>query len=105
MTRRPTAPAGETSQVYAWLLAREEAAALAPGRSLPWSAEQPSYEGSEERLAALRAGEPVDVYVGTLPKWAREGVHVAALTYARINADGSVTFRRDARQFAVENGL
>lgn len=105
MTRRPTTPAGEISQVYAWLLAREEAAVLVPGGCLPWTPECASYTGNQERLAALRAGSPVDSYAGSLPRWARAGVSVTALTYARVDADGTLVLRQDGRQFAAENGL
>jgi hypothetical protein len=106
MTRRPSGLTSTTSELYAWLLAREEAAELAPGRALPWSPELPGYQGSAQRLAALRAGEAVTVYAGCLPKWAREGVPATPLTFVRVDADGGVELRDDgARLFADENGL
>ena len=51
----------QPSAVYAWLLAREEQANAQPGRSLGWTAEQPSRDGSQERLAAIRHHDTVDV--------------------------------------------
>jgi hypothetical protein len=55
------ASTGDTSQLYGWLKQREERAYWARGRTLAWTPEQPAYTGTDERLAALRCGEPVNV--------------------------------------------
>jgi hypothetical protein len=98
MTRRPDGPGN--SALYAWLTEREESeerAALARGFDTP---------GTATRLAALRAGEPVDVAVGDLPPWAREGEAAHWWRRATVTADGSVQFHNDdGSAWLAENGL
>ncbi|OBF59244.1 hypothetical protein A5756_06265 [Mycobacterium sp. 852002-53434_SCH5985345] len=96
---------GATSEAYRWLTEREQAAQAAPGRALAWTPDLPGYQGSEKRLNALRAGEPVTVFAGCLPRWARDGVRVTPLTYAEVSPDGAMTFSDDPRQFVAEHGL
>ena len=66
-------PGSGHSKLYDFLAAREEEAHQQPGYALPWTPEQPSYDGTPERLAAFCRGEPVDVPVSALPAWARPG--------------------------------
>ena len=59
MARAATVSLVRTAGVHAWLVDRERRARdVGP---LPWTPEQPAYHGSAERLAALQAGEPVDI--------------------------------------------
>ena len=57
-----------------------------------------------ERLAALRAGRPVTVNAGCLPRWARDGlgVPVTALTYLRVRADGGIELLDNGAQLFAE---
>jgi hypothetical protein len=97
MTRRPTNDDhSQDAPLYAWLLRREEDALWCPSRTLPWTPEQPSYTGRDERLAALRAGEPVDVPVSALPRWARAGEDLKRWwRRATVSPHGAVTFWDD----------
>jgi hypothetical protein len=92
-TARPTAvglmrhapPESSNAGLYAHL---REAAEVEARHSLP-------LPGNAARLAALRAGEPVDVTGGELPPWARVGVKLRWWTRAAVCPDGTVTLRGD----------
>ena len=93
------------SKLYDFLVDREEQA-LAAGGALGWLPEQPSYTGTPERLAALRAGEPVDLPLSALPAWARNGDVLHWTRRATVSADGTVAFRDDdGSAWLAENGL
>jgi hypothetical protein len=66
-----------------------------PAAALGWSPDQPSYDGSAARLAALRAGEPVDIAASDLPPYARAGMACHWWTRAVVDADGAVMFYDD----------
>jgi hypothetical protein len=84
------------SGLYAALLAAEEAEARC---TYP-------HPGNAVRLAALRAGEPVDIYAGDLPPEARVGVTVRWWTRAVVRPDGTVALRDDdGSLWLEENGL
>ena len=105
MARAATVQLVRTTGLYAWLLDRE-ARALAAGGTLPWTPEQPSYDGSEARLAALQAGEPVDMHANDLPPYARAGVVCRWWTRAVVDADGGIRFYDDdGSRWLAENGL
>ena len=105
MARAATIPLVRTAGLYARLIDRE-ARALAAGGALGWSPEQPAYHGSEARLAALRAGEPVDIAASDLPPHARAGVACHWWTRAVVSADGAVQFYDDdGAAWLAENGL
>lgn len=93
--------------LFVWLREREEQAFWAPGRTLPWvSPEQPSYTGSDDRMAALRAGRPVDVCAGDLLAWAREGETTHWWGRATVTAAGVVVFYHDdGSRWLADNGL
>lgn len=99
MTRRPVDAPGQ-SALYAWLLDREEREAElrhSVGIPLP---------GNATRLAALRAGEPVDVNVSDLPPWARERETVHWWRRAIVTADGALEFYDDrGAAWLAEQGL
>jgi hypothetical protein len=65
------------------------------------------------RLAALRAGEPVDVQARDLPAWAWVGVEIRWWTCAAVSPDGGVVvsprtpeaFDDGARKWLEEQGL
>lgn len=104
---RPSEDVGEGagSGLYGWLLRREEQAHGCAGLTLPWTAEQPSYTGTVDRLAALRAGRPVNVPVSALPSWARPVGEVRWWDRAIVEP-GSVRFvGDDGRRWIEENGL
>ena len=98
MARKAT-PTNGFSSLYVWLLDREEDAGRRVG-SPPGS-----YDGRPERLAALRAGESVDLPAGDLPRWAIEGVEYHWWVRAIVDPDGSVEFAHDTGQWARENGV
>lgn len=101
------ASGGDTSELYSWLRSQEEAAEAAPGRRLScWKlGEQPDYQGSEERLAALRVGQPVNVAASALPRWARPEGKVRWWHRAVVSADGSVEWVQDSGEWAAAQGL
>jgi hypothetical protein len=102
---RATTKAATHTGLYAMLAAREERA-VANGGILSNPDTGTSYIGTPARLAKFRAGLPVDdLFAGSLPQSARQGMTVTALTYATVTADGAVTFRSDPAQFCIENGL
>lgn len=106
MTRRPAArPADRKTELRSWLLAREEAAMRMPGAALPWTPEMPGYTGSQERLTALRNGDPASFYAGSLPRSVIGDRPMGACTYATVWPDGTVEIREDAAAFLVDNGL
>jgi hypothetical protein len=91
--------------LYARLLAREERAA-ANGGTLSNPETGTGYQGRPERLAALRAGRPVDLPASALPSEARPGVECRWWTRAVVQPDGAIAFNDDdASQFLAENGL
>jgi hypothetical protein len=75
----PPTPRDSYSGLYARLLEREEA--------------EPTRH--PQRLAALRAGRPVDICAGNLPQWARVGEETHRWRRARVTAAGAVTFYED----------
>jgi hypothetical protein len=105
VTRRPEVSSEQSSPLYAWLLRREQEAHERPGLTLPWTQQQPSYTGSPATLEALRNGQPVDVSVSALPKWAREGEQLTWTRRATVSPDGAVVLRDDAAAWMGEQGL
>ena len=92
--------------MYEWLLLRELEAHQRCGYSLPWTPEQPGYNGTPERLAALQCGEPVDLPASALPAWARVGEKLNWWRRAIVSADGAVRFwDDDGSVWLAENGL
>jgi hypothetical protein len=94
-----------SSGFYAWLVDREERAAARPGVALPWTPEQPSYDGYPDRLAALRAGCAVNLPVSDLPKHARVGMDNHVWNRATVSPDSSITLSIDHGEWLVENGI
>lgn len=113
-------PKIDAAGVYAWLLAREEAAARAPrgflsgqfGGEGPWS-----YRHVPAQLDELRAGRPVNVPSAALPGWAmasaptrtgRLGI-AAAIRPARaiVHSDDTIAWSDGdwARLWLEENDL
>ena len=92
-------------RLYDWLLAREEEAHQQPGYTLPWTLEQPSYDGTPQRLAALQRGEPVDLPVSALPAWARVGEKLHWWRRATVSADSVTFYDDDGSEWLTENGL
>jgi hypothetical protein len=106
VTRRPTEAADQIGAVYEWLLRREQQAYWSPGRTIRWTPEAPSYTGSDERLAVLRAGEPVNVPVWELPGWVRaERGKIHWWHRAIVSADGAIEFVNDSGEWLAESGL
>ncbi|OCB14147.1 hypothetical protein A5717_11595 [Mycolicibacterium porcinum] len=104
MAQVPTGARSRFSGLYGWLADREERAALRGFTLSP--ADQPSYIGSSERLAALRAGEPVNIRAADLPPWARVGVVVRWWTRVVVAPDGTVTYEDDdGSRWMAENEL
>ncbi|WP_273734177.1 hypothetical protein [Mycolicibacterium septicum] len=100
----PTRARSRFSGLYGWLADREERAAR-HGFALSHG-DSPSYRGSAERLAALRAGQPVNLRGVDLPPWARVGVAVRWWTRAVVRADGTVTYQDDdGSAWLAESGL
>lgn len=105
MTRRPVVSADGETALYAWLRQREERAHCQLDLTLPWTAEQSSYTGTVDRLAALRAGRPVNVPVSALPSWARPVGEVRWWDRAIVEP-GAVRFVGDDGSLWIEeNGL
>lgn len=105
MAQLPSAAQSRYTGLYAWLADREQRA-LAAGGTLDWSPDQPSYDGTPERLAALQRGETVDVALSALPPWARVGQPLRWSRRAVVSADNAVTFHDDdGAAWLVENGL
>jgi hypothetical protein len=76
------------------------------GGTLGWTPEQPSWDGTGERLAALQRGDTVDLPLYGLPPWARVGEKLRWSRRAVVSADSAVRFRDDdGRQWLAENGL
>lgn len=66
----------------------------------------PAYTGCDERLAALRAGRPVDVPVSALPRWARPGEELRWWRRATVSPDGTAAFYDDdGTAWLAEQGL
>ncbi|MGV0781464.1 hypothetical protein [Mycolicibacterium sp. XJ775] len=100
----PTSTRSRFSGLYGWLADREERAARHGFALSP--ADQPSYTGSAERLAALRAGEPVNIRGCDLPPWARVGVVMRWWIRAVVAPDGTVTYGDDdGSRWLAEDGL
>jgi hypothetical protein len=105
MARAATVPLVRSATLYQWLVDREERS-LAAGGTLCWWPDQPSYDANPQRLAALRAGEPVDIAASDLPLYARAGMVCHWWTRAVVSADGAVTFRDDdGAAWLAENDL
>ena len=104
MARAATVSLVRTAGVHAWLVDRERRARdVGP---LPWTPEQPAYHGSAERLAALQAGEPVDIPAHDLPPYARAGMACHWWTRAVVDADGEIRFYDDDGEvWLAENNL
>lgn len=82
--------------LYAWLLDRAEVEAR---NALP-------LPGNAARLVALRAGAPVDVPVGELPRWARGDEPVYWWRRVTVAPDGTVRFwTDDGAAWLAENEL
>jgi hypothetical protein len=94
---RDAPPTTSYSGLYAHLLAAAEDESR---HSMP-------RPGNAARLAALRAGEPVDVQAGDLPAWARPaGERMHWWRRAIVSADGAVEFYDDSgAMFLAEHGL
>ena len=105
MARAATVQLVRRATLYQWLVDREERA-LAAGRTLVWSPDQPSYDGSPERLAALQRGEHIDLPASDLPPYARAGRRCRWRDRAVVDADGAVEFYDDdGSAWLAENGL
>jgi hypothetical protein len=105
MAQVPSAAQSRNTGLYTWLADREQRAVTAGGK-LTDPTTGAAYDGSPRRLAALRAGEPVEVHASALPPWARVGVTVRWWTRAVVRPDGTVTFRDDdGSLWLAENGL
>lgn len=91
--------------LYAWLRQREEQAHCQPDLTLPWTAERAGYTGTADRLAALRAGRPVNVPVSALPRWARPDGEVRWCDRAVVEPDSVRFVEDDGRAWLAENGL
>ena len=99
---RPTGPQCDAVR----LAGRPRAAGPAAGGTLPWSPEQPFYDGSAARLAALQRGEPVDIAASDLPPYARSEMTCRWWYRATVRADGTVTFGiDDGSKWLEENRL
>lgn len=89
------------SAVYTWLLAREE---RADGRAVAERDGSGSWDGTQARLAELRAGRPVDIPAAGLPVWARtartEWWHRAA-----VDTEGARFYDDDGSGWLAEAGL
>ncbi|PND54342.1 hypothetical protein CRM90_28430 [Mycobacterium sp. ENV421] len=90
--------------LYPWLADREQRA-VAAGGALADPTTGTSYDGSRERLAALRRGDCVDFQLGSLPPWARVGEPLRWWRRATVSADGSMQLRDDDSAWIVEHGL
>jgi hypothetical protein len=101
-----TAQHSQFAGLYRWLADREERAAAAGG-ALTDPVTFNRYDSMRRRLAAVRAGEPIDIYAGDLPPWARVvGVKVYSWTRAVVRPDGTVTLKDDdGSRWLEENGL
>jgi hypothetical protein len=105
MARAATVPLVRSATLYQGLVDREERS-LAAGGTLGWSPDQLSYDANPQRLAALRAGESVDIAASDLPLYARAGMVCHWWTRAVVSADGAVTFRDDdGAALLAENDL
>ena len=102
---REAPPRRGDSSLYEWLLRREEEAAR-QGGSLPWTPEQPGYTGSAERLAALRAGEVVNIPAGALPRRLRADEVYSVWHRAVVSPAGLVRIEVDnGSLWLAEHGL
>lgn len=105
MAQVPSAAQSRYTGLYAWLADREQRA-LAAGGTLDWSPDQPSYDGTPQRLAALQRGETVDVALSALPPWARDSEPVRWGRRALVDADGGIElYNDDGSAWLVEHGL
>jgi hypothetical protein len=103
MAQVPGSARSNFTGLYAWLADREQRAAL---HALFDSSTGKGYTGRPERLAAVRAGEPVDLPASLLPPEARPGVQCRWWTRAVVSPDGSIAYRDDdGSQFLAENEL
>ena len=106
MTRRPTNADDQGAPLYQWLLRREERAYWSPNRTIPWMPEQPGYTGSDERLAALRAAQPVNIHAGALPRCTRANRGRLQWWHrAIVSADGAIEWVNDSGEWLAESGL
>lgn len=95
------------SRLYDWLVRREEEALLAPGGVLEWTPEQPAYDGSVQRLMALREGREINIPATDLPAFARDRPLAEYQWWHRaiVSADGAVRYVDDSGEWLRENGL
>jgi hypothetical protein len=83
-----------------------QAASLLPSRHTALVAGSPSHTGNPEILAALRAGEPINLAALALPRWARaDRGEIHWWHRAIVRPDGGVQFVEDDGEWARENGL
>jgi hypothetical protein len=108
MARR-AAPSSDTrhAELYGWLRDREELAAQRGGclRNLSHAA---TFRSNPDRLAALRAGQPVHYALSDLPDWARRGLDRQGLRWPRavVDRDGRIELRDEtAAEWLADNGL
>jgi hypothetical protein len=105
MAQVPAAVQSQFAGLYTWLADREERAAAAGGVLIDPATGRP-YRGTPRRLAALRAGEPVNIHAHDLPPEARVGLTCHWWTRAVARPDGTVTIRDDdGSMWLAENGL
>jgi hypothetical protein len=96
MAQVPRNAAPRFDGLYRWLYDRAE---QEDRQSMP-------LPGNAARLEAFRRGEPVNVPVSDLPKWAREGVDVRSWSLrAVVSAEGAVAYADDSGEWLEENGL
>jgi hypothetical protein len=102
---RDAAPTNrQNSGLYAMLRDREELAARNGGRVCEASGRV--YVGSADRLAAFRAGAPVELWAGDLPPSVREGDTTHWWRRATVTAAGVVSFHDDdGSAWLAESGL
>jgi hypothetical protein len=88
--------------IYAWCKRRELAAYAAGGRVVEVGTGR-RYESRPERLAAVRAGEPLNLPLSELPRWAR--VNASRWWRAVVSPGDVIELVDDTGEWSAENGL
>lgn len=82
-----------STRLYRWLAEREQRAV--DEGELPWTAEAGGWDGDRGRLERFRRGEPVDLPLDGLPRWARNGEPPQWWQRVIVHANGRMDFYHD----------
>jgi len=94
-----------SGELYARLERRESEALQCLNSTTDWTAENPVYTATRERVADFRCRRSVSIPAANMPAWWRNGRSFDWQERAVVSADGSVRLIDDARTWLAENDL